>query len=111
MKHVKGQNEPMNQANFTEALAQLRHLYKNMVNGGVATAEQARSAADGLLSPSIASLEKQAQELEAARARIAELEATANSPGLRRIPVIGEIEDEVVVIKKLEIPPGTTWGE
>lgn len=111
MKHVKGQNEPMNQANFTEALAQLRHLYQNMVNGGVSTAEQARSAADGLLSPSIVSLEKQAQELEAARARIAELEATANSPGLRRIPVIGEIENEVVRIKPLELPPGTTWGE
>ncbi len=34
-------------------------------------------------------------------------------PGTRRIPVLGEItgEDDVVMIKRLELPPGTTWAE
>lgn len=31
-------------------------------------------------------------------------------PGLHRVPVRGTIEDEVVYIKPLELPPGTTWG-
>lgn len=52
----------MNSTQQTEALAKLRHLYKNMVNGGVSTAEQAKSAAEGLLAPVIAALEKQATE-------------------------------------------------
>ncbi len=33
------------------------------------------------------------------------------SPGLRKIPVRGVIEDEVVYIKPLELPPGTKWSE
>lgn len=39
--------------------------------------------------------------------------AQLKSPPLRRIPVVGEIsgEDDVVFIKKLELPPGTTWAE
>ena len=34
-------------------------------------------------------------------------------PGMRRIPVLGEItgEGDVVMIKRLELPPGTTWAE
>ena len=34
-------------------------------------------------------------------------------PCTRRIPVLGEItgEDDVVMIKRLELPPGTTWAE
>ncbi len=34
------------------------------------------------------------------------------TPSLRRIPVVGEIsgEADVVIVKKLELPPGTTWG-
>lgn len=28
----------------------------------------------------------------------------------RKVPVLGTIEDEVVYIKPLELPPGTTWG-
>jgi len=39
--------------------------------------------------------------------------AQLKTPGLRRIPVADEIsgEDDVVIIKKLELPPGTTWAE
>ena len=33
------------------------------------------------------------------------------TPGPRTIPVLGTIEDEVVYIKPLELPPGTKWGE
>ena len=54
----------MKQASQTEAIAQLRHLYQNMVGGGISTAEQARNAAQGLLSPAIAVLEAQACEPE-----------------------------------------------
>lgn len=32
-------------------------------------------------------------------------------PGIRKIPVRGTIEDEVVYIKPLELAPGTKWGE
>ena len=28
----------------------------------------------------------------------------------RKVPVLGTIEDEVVYIKPLELPPGTKWG-
>ena len=52
----------MKHASPTETIAQLRHLYQNMVSGGITTAEQARSAAEGLLSPAIAALEAQAAE-------------------------------------------------
>lgn len=31
--------------------------------------------------------------------------------GLRKIPVRGTVEDEVVYIKPLELAPGTKWGE
>ncbi|KGG90869.1 hypothetical protein P245_15675 [Comamonas thiooxydans] len=34
-----------------------------------------------------------------------------STPRLRRIPVLGEIEDEAVFIKPLDTPPGTTWAE
>ena len=39
--------------------------------------------------------------------------AQLKAPALRRVPVVGEIsgEDDVVFIKKLELPPGTTWAE
>ncbi|MEN2430890.1 hypothetical protein [Comamonas sp. F1-6] len=39
--------------------------------------------------------------------------AQLKKPTLRRIPVLGEIsgEDDVVIIKKLELPPGTKWTE
>ena len=39
--------------------------------------------------------------------------AQLKTPGLRRIPVLGEItgEGDVVMIKRLELPPGTTWAE
>lgn len=33
------------------------------------------------------------------------------APGVRKIPVLGTIEDEVVYIKPLELPPGTKWSE
>lgn len=38
--------------------------------------------------------------------------AQLKAPALRRIPVVGEIsgEADVVIIKKLELPPGSTWG-
>ena len=38
--------------------------------------------------------------------------ASLKTPSLRRIPVVGEIsgEADVVIIKKLELPPGSTWG-
>lgn len=58
-------NERMKQALQIQALAQLRHLYQNMVSGGITTAEQARSVAQGLLSPAIAALEAQTAESEA----------------------------------------------
>ncbi|MDN5502990.1 MAG: hypothetical protein L0H10_04110 [Comamonas sp.] len=39
--------------------------------------------------------------------------AQLKAPALRHVPVVGEIsgEDDVVFIKKLELPPGTTWAE
>lgn len=39
--------------------------------------------------------------------------AQLKAPALRRVPVVGEIsgEDDVVFIKKLDLPPGTTWAE
>lgn len=38
--------------------------------------------------------------------------AQLKAPALRRVPVVGEIsgEADVVIIKKLELPPGSTWG-
>ena len=43
------------------ALAQLRHLYQNMLNGGVRDADSAKRIADGLLGPAIAALEAHVQ--------------------------------------------------
>lgn len=40
------------------ALAQLRHLYQNMLNGGVRDAESAKRIAEGLLGPAIEALER-----------------------------------------------------
>ena len=39
--------------------------------------------------------------------------AQLKAPALHRVPVLGEIsgEDDVVIIKKLELPPGTRWSE
>ena len=42
----------------SEALAQLRHLYANLTNGGVRDTASAKRIAEGLLSPAIAALEK-----------------------------------------------------
>ena len=42
----------------TDALAQLRHLYANLTNGGVRDTASAKRIAEGLLSPAIAALEK-----------------------------------------------------
>lgn len=42
----------------TDALAKLRHLYANMVNGGVRDTASAKRIAEGLLSPAIEALEK-----------------------------------------------------
>ena len=45
-------------------------------------------------------------------AEVIEELAQLKTPALRRIPVVGEISSEadVVIVKKLELPPGTTWG-
>ena len=40
------------------ALAQLRHLYKNMVNGAVRDTASAKRIAEGLLAPAIEALER-----------------------------------------------------
>ena len=42
----------------TDALAKLRHLYANMINGGVRDTASAKRIAEGLLSPAIEALEK-----------------------------------------------------
>lgn len=39
-------------------LANLRHLYKNMINGGVKDASQAKRLAEGLLAPIIEAIER-----------------------------------------------------
>ena len=39
-------------------LAQLRHLYQNMVNGAVSDAASAKRIAEGLLAPAIEALER-----------------------------------------------------
>lgn len=180
----------MSEAQHTTALANLRHLYRNLATGGVQDAEAAKRIAEGLLAPAISALESgqtpkrlpltleqiskalggDVQEgsfplactrlIERAHGIIesgtddstegsaagskpslnglgippAELhdlvtalrlgDATAlkaaevieklsqiTTPSLRRIPVLGEIEDEAVFIKRLETPPGTTWTE
>ena len=43
---------------LTDALARLRHLYSNLMNGGVRDTASAKRIAEGLLSPVIADLEK-----------------------------------------------------
>lgn len=43
-----------------QALAQLRHLYANLTNGGVRDTASAKRIADGLLSPAIVALERAA---------------------------------------------------
>ena len=40
------------------ALAQLRHLYQNMVNGAVRDTASAKRIAEGLLAPAIEALER-----------------------------------------------------
>lgn len=40
------------------ALAQLRHLYQNMLNGGVRDTASAKRIAEGLLGPAIEALER-----------------------------------------------------
>ena len=42
----------------TDALAQLRHLYANLTNGGVRDTASAKRVAEGVLSPAIAALER-----------------------------------------------------
>ena len=42
------------------ALAQLRHLYRNLIEGGVRDTAQAKRIAEGLLAPAIAALERAA---------------------------------------------------
>lgn len=180
----------MSEAQHTAALANLRHLYKNLATGGVQDAEAAKSNAEGLLAPAISALENgqapqrtpltleqiskalggDVQEgsfplactrlierahgiIESGTNATAEGSATRSKPNLnglgippaelhdlvtalrlgdatalkaaevieklsqiktptlRRIPVLGEIEDEAVFIKRLETPPGTTWTE
>lgn len=180
----------MSEAQHTTALANLRHLYRNLATGGVQDAEAAKRIAEGLLAPAISALESgqtpkrspltleqiskalggDVQEgsfplactrlIERAHGIIesgadastegsateskpnlkglgippAELhdlvtalrlgDATAfkaaevieklsqiKTPSLRRIPVLGEIEDEAVFIKPLETPLGTKWVE
>ena len=49
------------------ALSKLRHLYKNMVSGGVKDASEAKRIAEGLLSPAIADIESLHAEVEALR--------------------------------------------
>ena len=44
-------------------------------------------------------------------AEVIEKLSQIKTPSLRRIPVLGEIEDEAVFIKPLETPPGTKWTE
>lgn len=44
-------------------------------------------------------------------AEVIEKLSLIKTSSLRRIPVLGEIEDEAVFIKPLETPPGTTWAE
>jgi hypothetical protein len=51
--------------NTTQTIAQLRHLYQNMVNGGVQNADSAKRIAESLLSPAIAALEAQAPAVPA----------------------------------------------
>nr|WP_279086034.1 hypothetical protein [Comamonas thiooxydans] len=178
----------MSEAQHTTALANLRHLYRNLANGGVQDAEGAKRIAEGLLAPAISALESgqtpqrspltleqiskalggdvQEGSFPLACTRLIERahgiiesgadactegsatgckpnlnglgmpptelhdlitalrlgDATAlkaaevieklsqiTTPSLRRIPVLGEIEDEAVFIKRLETPPGTTW--
>jgi hypothetical protein len=41
-----------------EALANLRHVYSNLVNGGVKDASSAKRIAEGLLAPAIEALER-----------------------------------------------------
>ena len=43
---------------LTDALTRLRHLYSNLMNGGVRDTASAKRIAEGLLSPVIADLEK-----------------------------------------------------
>ncbi|MCO8250157.1 hypothetical protein [Comamonas thiooxydans] len=181
----------MSEAQHTAALANLRHLYKNLATGGVQDAEAAKRIAEGLLAPAISALESghtpkrspltleqiskalggdvqegsfplactrlierahgitdsgtnasaegsatrskpNLNELGIPRAELHDLvtalrlgDATAlkaaevieklsqlKKSNLRRIPVLGVVsgEDDVVFIKKLDLPPGTTWG-
>lgn len=44
-----------------EAIANLRHLYQNLVGGGVKNAAEAKRIAEGLLGPAIEALEMQQQ--------------------------------------------------
>ena len=180
----------MSEAQHTAALANLRHLYKNLATGGVQDAEAAKRIAEGLLAPAITALESAQTPLRTpltleqiskalggdvqegsfpfACTRLIERahgilgsgmdtstegSATGSKPNLnglgippaelhdlvtalrlgdatalkaaevieklsqiktsslRRMPVLGEIEDEAVFIKRLETPPGTTWTE
>ena len=59
------------------ALAQLRHLYDNLANGGVRDTAQAKRIAEGLLAPAIAALE---------RAALASAAQPAVPPGWRLVP-------------------------
>lgn len=180
----------MSEAQPTVALANLRHLYKNLATGGVQDAEAAKSVAEGLLAPAIFALESgqtpkrspltlqqisktlggdvQEGSFPLACTRLIERahgiiesgtdastegsatgsqpnlnglgippdelhdlvtalrlgDATAlkaaevieklsqiKTPSLRRIPLLGVIEDEPVYIKPLETPTGTKWTE
>lgn len=57
------------------ALANLRHAYAQLANGGVRDSAQAKRLAGGLISPAIKALESDQREVGQLQARVAELEA------------------------------------
>ena len=82
------------------ALAQLRHLYRNLIEGGVRDTAQAKRIAEGLLAPAIAVLERaalaSAAQPASAPAAVAEPVAWLHDDPQRYDVIHAEVKDLLV---------------
>ena len=82
------------------ALAQLRHLYRNIIEGGVRDTAQAKRIAEGLLAPAIAVLERaalaSAAQPASAPAAVAEPVAWLHDDPQRYDVIHAEVKDLLV---------------
>ena len=83
-----------------EAIAKLRHLYQNMVNGAVRDTASAKRIAEGLLAPAIAAFERATPPA----AQATTTEAVTTKAGVTTGAALGDVYAELLE------PDATTYG-